>query len=367
MAKRRRTKRNTPNPVVRKRNNSSDRTETQSDIESRDRLLSEFCFIWESLIKTDLKNIAIAQEFERRFCSPLNRQKILRIVREAGKTEWLRFVPPIDYGLARQLGDKFGFLSNVIVVPTNRFEDVALRAGEHLLKILCTCSEQRRNARVHVGFAGGYSMRSVALALAELLQDPSRNFPQKLVLHALVTGFQVAEPKTDPNAFFSCFLDGAIRSQIECVGFHSVPIVPPDRMNEIEDLPVIREAFERRNQIDVIVTSASRYTQQCTHSQLYNVLNRPPPSGYRCDLLWQPLGDDGPLIDPNGAAVTLFKLRELPDFIERNKRVLLVLGPCAKCNQLKSDVLKSILLAKPPLITDLVIDSRSAADVLRDL
>jgi hypothetical protein len=63
--------------------------------------------------------------------------------------------------------------------------------------------------------------------------------------------------------------------------------------------------------------------------------------------------------------MTLVELRELPPFMRKGKYVLLVVGPCAMCQRTKSQILSAILASKPRLISHLVVDTRSAKEVLR--
>ena len=57
-------------------------------------------------------------------------------------------------------------------------------------------------------------------------------------------------------------------------------------------------------------------------------------------------------------------MRELAGFIAREKKVLLLLGPCRHCSEPKSDVLQAILNWKPRIVTDLILDSRTARELV---
>jgi hypothetical protein len=83
------------------------------------------------------------------------------------------------------------------------------------------------------------------------------------------------------------------------------------------------------------------------------------------DMMWRPLGPKGPLeLQTEIRAMTLMELSELPRFIKRRGRVLLLLGPCGSCAGPKTDVLNAILRSEQPLVTDVVADSRSAGGLI---
>ena len=85
-------------------------------------------------------------------------------------------------------------------------------------------------------------------------------------------------------------------------------------------------------------------------------------------MLWRPIGVNGPIeVQTEIRAMTLMELSEFPAFIQRNKQVLLVLGPCTHCMEPKPGVLKAILSLKPQLVTQVVVDSRSARQVIQEL
>ncbi len=86
----------------------------------------------------------------------------------------------------------------------------------------------------------------------------------------------------------------------------------------------------------------------------------------RGDIFWRPIADDGPIqADTDTRALTLIELSDLPGLIRAGKRVLLMLAPCGKCHRPKGRLLKCVLEQKRPIITDLVVDSRSVEQALR--
>jgi hypothetical protein len=64
--------------------------------------------------------------------------------------------------------------------------------------------------------------------------------------------------------------------------------------------------------------------------------------------------------------MTLLDLRNLPAFISKNKKVLLVLAPCGSCGKPKGQILNAVLKWKERHITHAVLDSRAAIEALAD-
>jgi hypothetical protein len=79
-------------------------------------------------------------------------------------------------------------------------------------------------------------------------------------------------------------------------------------------------------------------------------------------MMWRPLSAAGPvMIETQYRTMTLLELDELPGFIANGKRVLLLGGPCGECKGSREDILDVILQQKAQLITDLVVDNRTAS------
>jgi len=302
----------------------------------------------------------------------MSREMPYKYLAKAAARRYLRFVPQHDFALEEQITARFGRLTQTKVVPTAVGEHVAYEAAVMLRKLLCTHRAPPYNKKeVHVGFAGGHSMRRVAQALAELLRVPSAELPETVVFHAMVAGFNVNEPQTDPNAFFTYFADDpAIQIEPRFVGLHAPAMVRTSTLRDLRELPVIRDAFAGVRELDIIVTAAAswadgdsllkKYMAQSARSM--SVLNR---AGCRGDIMWRPLAPDGPIREPTDIrAMTLMELEDLPGFIGKGKHVLLCLGPCEACGKPRPDILEVVLEQKERLITHLVVDSRSAMGLL---
>jgi len=299
------------------------------------------------------------------------RQSAYPMLLEAAQAGRLRFVPKASFTLATQLRDRYNWLAGVEVVHTNQFEDVAYQGAETLITLLKHVSREPER-KVHIGFAGGHAMRRLAQIFAQLLDESGADLPGMLVLHALVAGFEVRDPTTDPNTFFTLFRnETSVNTKFEFVGLHTPPVVRASEYDSLRYIEGIRESYEQAKDLDIIVTSAADWSHP--HNTFRKYMKHSPgcadilvKADCRGDMLWLPLGPNGPLkIQTEVRAMTLVELPQLPRFIKRGKYVLLVLGPCAICQETKSRILSAILNSKKQLISHLVVDTRSAKEAMQ--
>lgn len=299
------------------------------------------------------------------------RQSPYPLLLKAAKAGRFRFVPKASLELATDLRNRYNWLAGAEVVHTNQFEDVAYQGAATLITLLQHVSREPQ-AKVHIGFAGGHAMRRLAQIFAQLLDESSAELPRTLVLHALVAGFEVRDPTTDPNTFFTLFRnETSVNTKFEFVGLHTPPVVHAGEYNSLRHVEGIRESYERAKDLDIIVTSAADWSHE--HNTFRKYMEHSPgcadilvKADCRGDMLWLPLGPNGPLqIQTEVRAMTLVELPQLPRFIKRGKYVLLVLGPCAICQETKSRILSAILNSRKQLISHLVVDTRSAKEAMQ--
>jgi DNA-binding transcriptional regulator LsrR (DeoR family) len=262
------------------------------------------------------------------------------------------------------------------VVTTLLANDVAEHTAKLVLELICQLQRPPTSKKVvHLGFAGGYSMQRVVRALANLLKEQRHDLPKKLVFHALVGGFDVNIPGTAPNAFLALFDDPMIQSVVETefVLLHAPPIVHPNQRGELLELPSIREAYESvRAGLDIILTSAGSIKDKDSVWRRAHAKNREQmdemikQDGCVGDMLWLPLSRNKPLDNSKYPyrAMTLLELTELPELISRGTKVVLSIGPCGRCDRLKTDVLTHILNLPTALLTHMVVDSRTTRCLL---
>ena len=78
---------------------------------------------------------------------------------------------------------------------------------------------------------------------------------------------------TDPNAYCSYF-DNQLPLQVtpRFVALHAPPLVKSKDLESLKSLAGIKEAYELRGELDIIVTSAAEWPHE--HSALYRYMGR---------------------------------------------------------------------------------------------
>jgi DNA-binding transcriptional regulator LsrR (DeoR family) len=311
---------------------------------------------------TEIKN-----RLMERHSVEVTREEVYRFVRDAALRGWIHYDPPQHQALQHQIQKKaYPWLHEVSVVPTAMSEDVACRGAEMLLELL---QQHYVGEEVHIGFSGGSALRTFAKRFAELLRGRVLHLPKRIVFHALVAGFDVFRPATDPNAFFTYFdEDPAMEVETSFVALHSPALGGAELDGTLRRLPGVGEAFERAGEIDIIVTATSSWKDE--HCVLRGYMGESTQElekeGCLGDMLWQPIGPRGPLdLDTHIRAMTIMKLSEVAKLVEKRKvRVLLVAGPCAACHRPKTEVVKAILEQEHRLVTHLAVDTRCARSLI---
>ena len=315
-----------------------------------------------------LTAVQIKKRMKEEYGEEITREEPYLYLRRAAAHGWIRFVPPLDYSTAQRIRSSHPWLQDAVVVHTGRTEEVASRGAKMLLELL---QQHHLEEEVHIGFSGGAALRTLARRFAELLREPAQHLPARIFFHALVAGFDVTDPTTDPNAFFSYYVDDpAMPFDASFVAFHSPALVEAAEEQKLRELPAIKEAYDRASEIDIVVTSTSCWNDD--HSTLRHYMHIAGESveelekaGCLGDILWQPIGLDGPFeLNSRIRAMTIMKLDELHELIKKQKHVLLVAGPCHACHRPKTRVVQAILDQPKRLITHLVTDTRCASELV---
>ncbi len=324
-----------------------------------------------NLFVTGRKFADIAGHINKQYQTKVSRESIYPIVLQAIKNKWIRYAPPQNMMMEGQIKSRYDWLMGAKITHTSRFDDVAYHAAEMLVDLLKQMHHQGKT-EAHIGFAGGHAIRKVAGLFAELITHSEDHIPQKLTLHALVAGFDVFDPTTDPNTFFTLFQsDKSSGIEFGFVGLHTPPLVKTADYHDLIKVQGIKESYGEADKVDIIVTSASNWSDD--HCLLKQYMMKSPHcqrilDENLCvgDMLWRPIGKTSPINALTEIrAMTLFELNQIPALIRKGKHVLLVLGPCVYCEQPKSEILEAILGQREKLITHLVADSRSVRGMLK--
>jgi hypothetical protein len=302
----------------------------------------------------------------------VSRERPYKLLAKATKRGLLKYEAPLDIELAHQLRDKHGWLDGVEVVHSVVFDHLAYQAAREIIRLLRWYKQgHKKRNEVHIGFAGGPSMRILAHHLADLMCRPENGLPDTIFLHALVSGFNPRDPTTDPNAFFTYFIRRpGLPVDVQFMGLRAPAVVRAKDYENMKNMVSIKEAYEARHEIDIYITSGAQWEDD--HSLFKSYMTRSPAAikkleAAECvgDILWRPLGPRRPIeINTDIRTMTLVELGELPAIIGRECQVMLVLGSCGRCDHPKGKLLHAVLNQEEQLITHLVADSRTIMQAL---
>jgi len=332
----------------------------------------QFSEVWH-LFRQGVPVNDIAKQLHAEFDAPasFNRGSTYNMIRTEAEANRLRYIPKPSVALAGDLHARFPWLKKIEVAHTTRFEDVAYRGAEMLITSLKQVDWISKK-EVHIGFAGGHAMRLLVQTFARMLSETDDELPQKMVFHALVAGFDVLEPTTDPNTFFTLFQDETkFSTKFSFVGLQAPPRVQAEQYTSLRESDWFKDSYKHANKLDIIVTSAANWSDKDStfrksmkrSANCFEVLDQADCAG---DMLWLPIGPDGPLeVETEIRSMTLLELKQISDYVQKGKHVYLVLGPCAGCKQLKTEILSAILTSKSKLISHLISDTGTVREVLR--
>lgn len=326
------------------------------------------------------KPTQIRRKLEEEFPSltkDMKRETAMKWVREGAEKGWLKYNPPHGNVLQQEFGEAFGWDKNdIVVVHSNECEHLALASAERLLSLIRKTRSHRRTEEVHVGFAGGRQLQLVAKYLADLLTTWSPANPDTIVLHAIVAAFGEQDYRADPNSFMGYFARKEIEVEIRFVQIFAPGIVETHLRKGLREFREINHAYVAAEELDIIVSGGGDWEDE--HSTSQHFLRKADPADVAalmdaravCDLLWQPLSEDGPIdLDEPGRFKfrpnTVVDLKSLPERISNGTDVLLALGPCGACGKPKGKLLDTIMNLDEQYVTEIVTDAGTARDALQ--
>lgn len=349
---------------------------------------SLFC---DGLANADIIEQVKKKEFLETCASDLSAENVWDLLRVAAGKGMITHTPPNDLRLCNLLKTKYQWLGERLIV-TNSAATKALaeQAATKLMDMIRNVCKLRNRREVHVGFAGGMTLRAVAKRLAQLLMEPHPDNPETLVFHAMVAGFDDDDFYADPNSFISYFVARKYPVRVRLVRLPLPGIIESARYQEFQSLPGIRRVFERRGEIDIIVTSGSLWSDSSSTLRAYlkaaaEESQHDSQSGDTDvshsddleieftrqevigDLLWHPINKQGLVnVASKYKVTTLMELDDLPGFINNTGSVLLVMGCSGISGMPKSELLRTILdlHGTHNWVTDVVTDSPTVEGVV---
>lgn len=325
---------------------------------------------------------AIAKWVKLEYGRPyLNRERIYRLVWEGVRRGMVFFRPPCEQYLAQRIADIYGIsqyaqdherLRVVNVRGRETLASVCEVGADLVLKLIKKLHHHGRDP-VHIGLGSGASARHVAKRLAQLL----RTEPEcpSLVIHALSAGgFALNSPNQDsPITYFGLFED--VLPKVGFVGLFCPTVASEESYAQLKETLGVKESFERRQEIDIVVTSLAmrwdghgllqRFLQTVRATEELKLLEE---AGWVGEIQFRPFSRSGPIVTHRGVrAVTLFEIAELVELAQKpNKYIVLLSAPCSVCDQTRAKALQH-LLGVPALRawTHLVTDVRTALDLIQ--
>jgi hypothetical protein len=323
----------------------------------------------------------------------ITREKIYPMFWEACHRGFLLLQPPPEHHLRKKLENTFslykhpGEITVVNVSGENAAQHVTAAAADQIVELIERVWKEKKEQYpddpekhvVHLGMGAGYATMLVARRLAYKIRSGAE-VPQ-IVLHAISSGgFLPNEPYKSPSTYFSYF-DPALMN-VKFVALFSATVVSNDDYENQKANPAIRYSFEKRKEIDIIVTSLAaadhrhgllgQYLTHLIDQRLIsrNVLTKMLNAGWVGDVQFRPYSTKGPL--PENVcpvrAVTLFELDELVEIAKNRtngKYVVLVAGPCGECGETKKNALLPLLANENlRLWTHLIVDAKTAKELL---
>ncbi len=324
------------------------------------------------------KVIDIVEWLQEEHGVAIKRENIYPLLREARKRGYLSVHPPPDGLLRQRICDRFDQKKDNVHVLRVRGETsrdhVADAAAELIVKLIHEVGEDKK--RVRIGLGGGGTIMEVARALALRLRSES-SLPD-LALHAVTSGFDVANPWTAPVCFLPYF--GEAAPNVKYVGLFAAAVTEAKEYEDTKKLPGVEVSFRKAKDIDIVITSMASAADE--HGELNRFMNLGEKksgekksrafasletAGWVGDVTYRPYGMNSPIATTEGIrAVSLFELEDLVALAAKpNKHVVLVVAPCGICNKSKGEALRPLMSNRVlKLWSDVFMDLTTAQSLL---
>lgn len=318
---------------------------------------------------TEIRDI-VNQELEP--VHPLTREGIYPLLVKARQQHYIRLVPPLEKSLADEVSKRFRLPPDCVKVvqtgDTGVSDRVAAVAAERVTQLLRGI-ESASPQPVGIGLGPGRATLDFSRHLSEFLRA-DWNGPQ-IKLFAIASGCVANTPEYAPSSFFNLFPRDIV---VERVGLFAETLVRAGEFHGLKQIMGVREAFRKRKEIGIIVTSMGDMEDEHDSLRLFlkesniNVRKLKEKDGWIGNVQYRPYTARAPVVDKPGdlRAVTLFELSELARLArEKHKYVVLIARRCGYCGRPKGRALRPLLEAKAlRVFTDLVIDTATARELL---
>lgn len=326
------------------------------------------------LLKEGLSPQEIAKKIEVEFPQEKNftRQSVYRYIPDAVERGFVRLVSPLDAALAEKLANvtRWGLTTDQLhIVPTSSASEnmlVAIKAAEVVLELIRRKQKDlRRNVRL--GLGPGRGTKEVAEALGQLLKGETEI--GKFDLHAIAAGCPARAPEFSSPSFFNLFPRQSIGQKIGLFAESTIKV--KDFTLEFQQRPGLAEAFESRDEIDIVVSAMGVFED--THDLLRAFLDdrsleRMEHVGVVGNVQYRPYTNMGPYVerDDDWRAITLFELSDFAKMVrEGHRRVVLIARQCGVCGMTRARALRPLLeVPELRVFSELVMDAATALELL---
>jgi DNA-binding transcriptional regulator LsrR (DeoR family) len=314
----------------------------------------------------------VTREFRRQ--PALTREAIYPLIAEAVRRGFLRLVPPISQQLAEKVSARYPNLQSctVRVVETAGPHDnakVAIAAADLALEHLGEITRAKKGQPVGLGLGPGRATLDFCRALGRLLEAGPE--PVKLKLVAISAGCPANAPEYASISFFNLFPPQVVDSK---VGLFAETLVPLEAFAETQLRAGVKEAFQARASIDLVVASMGDAQDKddllCMFLEQSGAdLASLRAAGWVGNVQYRPYTTKGPVKEQptDLRAVTLYELEDLVRIAgQKNKHVILMARQCGLCGRTRADALRP-LLTNPGLqvFSSLVLDAATTRELLK--
>lgn len=323
-------------------------------------------------------DFSIADQFFRQKKKPaeiainlgITREAIYPAIQRLRDRHAIHYLPPLDRTTKETLAKRYRLSEDSLTVVDLNLdpgrEYFAAVVAELALRRIKQVGQSRADG-VGVGLGPGGATRDVARVLGNLMKSDA-DTPQ-LRLVTISSACPATCPEVSPTAFLNFFPHSVVKQRI---GLFAEPIVSADAFAELRTRPGVREAFQAKPDIDVVISAMGNAADE---HDLLQMLMREFGEDVQAlekqrwvgNVMYRPYNAKGPIHEQGREqrAVTLF---ELEDFVQmsktRNKHVILIARSCGGCPKSKAASLRP-LLERPELRlwSDLIMDVKTASEL----